>query len=204
MPPRFTAACGIVLLAVCSVHAQGTVDADTKELRTYELTVSAMKQFVTATRNMAAAAKKDPRYRELVKRRAEIEQLAAKEEMTEADKQRLEKLRADLEAFEDQLPGLSLNASEKMTLSDLEAQIRREPIAADALKSAGMSPREYATFALAFFQAAMIHGMQQSGMIKEVPKELQAQINMNNLKFVAEHQAEIKALMAELQALNPQ
>jgi hypothetical protein len=90
------------------------------------------------------------------------------------------------------------------SLTDIEAAIRREPIMAGALKSAGMSPRDYAKFALAFFQAAMVSGMQKSGMVKEIPKELEAKINLENIKFVEAHDAEIKALMAELQAASKQ
>lgn len=83
------------------------------------------------------------------------------------------------------------------TLSDIETALRREPMMQKALASAGMTPREYAKFSLAFFQAAMIHGLQKSGMVKPIPKDLEATVNLENIKFFDTHQAEIAALMAE-------
>ena len=44
-----------------------------------------------------------------------------------------------------------------------------------------------AKFMLAYMQAGMIHGMMKSGMIKEVPKNLAAQVSMENVKFFKEH-----------------
>jgi DNA repair exonuclease SbcCD ATPase subunit len=180
--------------------AQATLDADAKELRSYTLTTTALKQFAAATRNMMTAAKADPRFQEMAKLKAEVEKLEAKEEPTEADEARLEALNAQIEALEAKLPNMNMADARLKTLSDIEAAIKKEPLVLNALNSAGMAPRDYAKFALAFFQAAMLHGMQKSGMIKEVPKDLQATVNMDNVKFIEANQAEISALMAEFQA----
>ena len=83
------------------------------------------------------------------------------------------------------------------SLSDLEAAIQREPLAVKALKSAGLSAREYAKFMLAFFQSSMLYSMQKSGAISEIPKTA----NADNLKFVEANQAQITTLMAEFRAL---
>lgn len=183
---------------------QATLDPDDKELRSYTLTTASMKQFVAATRAMMTAAKADPRYAEVMKLEAEIEKLEAKEEPSDADIERLEKLNAQLEMLEDKLPQVNMADASMKSLTDVENAIKSEPLMANALASAGMSPRDYAKFTLAFFQAAMIHGMQKSGLVKEVPKDLQATVNMANVKFIQDHEAEINALMAEFKGASKQ
>jgi DNA repair exonuclease SbcCD ATPase subunit len=194
---RVVAACGIALMSCAALLAQPQVDADTKEILSYRLTLDGLNKFAAATRQMAESAKSDPRYREMMKLQAELDALEKKEELTEADEARAEKLQEQLEALEDSVP-TGLDASDK-SLSDMEASLRKEPQMARALDSAGMSARDYAKFMIAFFQAAMVHGMQKSGVVKEIPKELQATLNMENIKFVEAHQAEITALMKEFQ-----
>ena len=204
-PRSLLAAIGLAIFTLlfhAAPLAAQSLDADAKELKAYTLTSASLKQFVAATRNMMAAAKNDPRYAELMKLEAEIKKLEAKEEQTDADYERLEALNEKRDAAKDKLPNLNL-ASLK-TLSEMENAIKRETLLADALKSAGMAPRDYAKFALAFFQAAMIHGMQKSGMVKEIPQDLQASVNMENIKFIEANQAEINALLKEFQAASPQ
>ena len=183
-----------------ALSAQVALDADAKELKSYALTTAAMKQFVAATRNLMAAAKADPRFNEVMKLEAEVDKLEEKEEPTEADLARIDKLNEQLETLKSSLPRVNMADANLKTLSDVENAIKAEPMMATALKSAGMSPRDYAKFTLAFFQAAMIHGMQKSGLVKEIPKDLQATVNMENIKFIEDNQAEITKLMAEFQA----
>jgi hypothetical protein len=194
----------LFLLPLSAAASQAANDADAKELKSYTLTTAALQQFVTATRNMMAAAKADPRFGEVMKLEAEIEKLGEKEEPTEADDARMEKLSEQLDALKEKLPRVNMADSNLKTLTDIENAIKREPLMANALKSAGMSPRDYAKFTLAFFQAAMIQGMQKSGLVKEIPKDLQASVNMENIKFIEANQAEITKLMAEFQAASKQ
>jgi hypothetical protein len=200
MTVRVVAACGIVLLSCTALVAQTQVDTDTKEILSYRLTLDGLEQFAAATRQMVEAAKNDPRYREMTRLQSELKALDDKEELTEADEARAEKLREQLETLEDTMPTGGINASDTKSLSEMEAALRKEPLMANALESAGMSAREYAKFTIAFFQAVMVHGMQKSGMVKELPKDLQATMNMENITFVEAHQAEITALMKEFQA----
>lgn len=193
-----------VASSAAGVAGQAALDPDDKELRSYTLTTASMKQFVAATRAMMAAAKADPRYAEVMKLEAEIDKLEAKEEPSDADYERLEKLNAQLEALQEKLPQVNMADANLKSLTDIENAIKSEPLMANALKSAGMPPRDYAKFTLAFFQAAMIHGMQKSGLVKEVPKDLQATVNMANVKFIQDHEAEINALMAEFKAASKQ
>lgn len=193
----------VACLSPLPLAAQTSPDPDAAELRNYELTVTALEQFTAASRQLMTAVRNDPRYGQMMKLQREMKTLQDKEEPTDADMERMEALATEMEALEGTLPN-ALDLSQTNSLSEMEAAIRREPLIANALESAGMAPRDYAKFALAFFQAAMIHGMQKSGMVKELPKELQAQVNIENIKFVEEHQAKIQALIKEFQALTQQ
>ena len=188
-------------LAGTSAVAQGTGEADAKEIQAYKLTMAGTKQFVAATRNLLAAVKQDARYIALQKLEAEMKVLEDKEEPSEADTERIEKLTAEIETLENSTPNV---ASGSQSLNEMERAIEKEPLMANALKSAGMSPRDYAKFSLAFFQATMIQGMQKAGLVKQIPKELQAQVNLENIKFLEDNQAELAAVMAELQAMGKQ
>jgi hypothetical protein len=79
----------------------------------------------------------------------------------------------------------------------MEARMRKYPPLVQALQREGIAPREYAKFWLAFIQAMFAQGFQKSGLIKELPKD----INADNVKFVADHAAEIEAMQKELEAL---
>ncbi len=126
-------------LSAIPVSAQGSAAADTKEIQAYKLTVPAMKQFVVASRNMMAAIKQDPRYIQLQKLQDENKALADKEEPNAADEARMEKLQADIDRLEESAPKVEASQS----LSDMERAIQQEPLIANALKSAGMTGREY-------------------------------------------------------------
>ena len=92
-------------------------------------------------------------------------------------------------------------ADNSKTLSEMAAAIEREPLAAKALAGAGISAREYVTFVLASFQAGMVAGMMKQGLIKEIPKELAATVNMDNVKFLQEHETEMAAFAKALEGL---
>ncbi len=187
------------MAARASAHGQAPApDADTREVVAYPLTAPALEKVAAAHRQLAAAMKADPRVVRLQRLRAEKKQLEAKDEPSEAEAARLEELEAEIEAAEESLPSPLDGAS---SLSDLEANIRKEPLLAAALKTAGLAPREYGTFMLALLQASMIHGLQKSGVAKDIPKELQAQVNLANVKFVAAHEAEVTRLMAEAKSI---
>jgi hypothetical protein len=185
------AACAFVLIPSLAVaQVPGTNDPDFKEVVAYTLTLPALQKVMQATTNMAEAAKNDPRYQKQAALKAEIEKLEQKDERTEAEDARLEKLHADIEQLEQSSNPTDNNSQ---TLSQMAAAIEREPLAAKALASAGISAREYAKFMLAYFQAGMVAGMMKQGLVKEVPKDLASSINMENVKFVQEHEGELQA-----------
>ncbi len=189
----------IVTLFPAAAFAQmpGTNDPDYKEVLAYRLSVPALAKVVQATRNLSVAIKSDPRYLKQQGLMAEIKKLEAKDELSDAESARLEKLKTDL----DQLESSVFDTESAKSLSGMAAQLQKEPVFAKALADAGLPARDYAKFVLAYFQAAMVHGMMKSGLVKEVPKELAATVNMENVKLVGEHEAELAAFAKEMQAL---
>jgi hypothetical protein len=176
----------------------GADDPDARELAAYQMTVPVLNKVIQASRSLAAAAKNDPRFKKQQALKAEIKKLEQKEEPTEADQVRLEELQAELETLEKSvLP----NASNQ-SLSQMAAAMEKEPLFSQALASAGITAREYAKFLFSYLSAGMVAGMMEQGVIKEVPKELAGSINMENIKFVQAHKAELQAFQKEMQALN--
>jgi hypothetical protein len=187
------------VLIPAAAHSQGigANDPDRKEVVAYRLTVPALNKVTQAAKNLAEATRTDPRFVKLAALKAEIEKLQEKDELTDAEVSRLDKLRAEAEQAEEKL-NVAANAN---TLSDMAAAIEKEPLARNALADAGISAREFATFALASFQAGMVATMMKQGLVKEVPKELAATVNMDNVKFFQEHEAEFEALTKAMKAI---
>jgi hypothetical protein len=179
--------------------ASGTDDPDYKEIMAFRLTMPTVQKMVEGTRNMAAAIKNDPRFKRHQAIEAELDKLREKDELTDADQARMQKLETELEELQDD--GISLNSN--ATLSEMAASINKEPIMKKALADAGVDARDYAKFMLAYFQAAMVHGMMKSGLVKDVPKDLAATVNMDNVKFLADHETELAAVMKEFESLKP-
>lgn len=189
------------LLAAAPAAAQvaGSNDPDARELAAYTLTVPALDKALAATRNMVAAAKNDPRFKKQLALKAEIKTLEAKEEPTDADTARLEKLRTELEAAEEAI----FPSASNQTLAQLEASMQKEPLIAKALADAGIAPREYAKLLFAYMASGAVAGMLEQGVIKEVPKELTGSLNPANVTFFQTHKAEVEAFQKAMEALEP-
>ena len=190
-----------LLAAICIFYAavgfaaQTPADADTKEIAAYTLSLEGLKKVINVNRSMFQQMMQDPKVREAMKVDAELEALSKKDELTEADEKRVEELEARKEQLENDADN-PLGGDAK-SLGEMEARIRKYPPMQQALQREGMAPREYAKFWLAFIQASFAHGMQKSGMLKQLP----ADVNAANVKFIADHEAEITAMMKELEGL---
>jgi hypothetical protein len=180
--------------ALAQLPMKSLNDPDAKELAAYRLTVPTLNKVVVATRTMMAEMKKDPTYQDVARIETEINALEKKDELTQAEQERLDGLIAKKEALEDSMGGLSM--SNARTLDDMEAQIKKIPPMMSGLNAAELSPREYSKFMLSMLQAGMVAGFKKAGMMKEIPKEVPAE----NVKFMEEHEAELKALQQEMQA----
>ena len=200
-----------VLIGVTPAHAQGVATADDKELAAYTLTMPTLKKVVAAMRAMVEEMAQDPRYQRMMKLEDEIdavekelEKLQSKDELTKAEEARIETLDAQLEKLnaEKEQQEEKLEAENPMrnpeTLSDMERGIRAFPPMARALAREGLSPREYSKFMLAMMQAGMVYGFSQG---KVDYAKLPAGVNPANVKFVAEHKAELDAMQKEFEAL---
>ncbi len=175
----------------------GANDPDAKELAAYQLTMPALNKVLQAAKNLADAAKNDPRFKKQAALKAELKKLEAKEEPTEADEARIEKLRADIETMGNSI----FPDADTQTLSQMAAAMEKEPLFAKALASAGVTAREYAKFVLAYMSAGMVAGMMEQGVIKDVPKELATSIHPDNIKFFQAHKAEMQAFQKAMESL---
>jgi len=181
------------LSCAAQAAAQAAVNPDVGEITSYKLTLPVLKQVVTATRNLITAMPSDPRFQRVQKLKAEMETLGKKEEPTDAEMQRMQKLNEEIDQISESANILGGNKS----LAEIDAAANKDPLVSAALKSAGISAREFAKFFGAFMQASMLHGFQKAGTIKELPKEA----NLDNIKFVEQHSKEIEAFMKEMQEL---
>lgn len=178
--------------------AGAQTDPDMRELRGYRLTMAAVRQVDAATQAMAAEMKKDPKYLEYLKLETEISALEKKGAPTEADDARLEQLRERRDALE---ASVGPRLEEAKTLSEWEAAIRQYPPMARGLRAAGMSPRDYAKFMLSMLGAGTVAGFKKAGLVNGMPKEVEAVVSAENVKFVEEHAAELTALQRKWEAL---
>jgi site-specific recombinase len=210
---RLLSVCLLFVIIGRPVQAQGTMSADEKELAAYRITMATLTKVVAAMRAMSQEMSNDPKYQQLMKVQeqiddveAQIKKLEAKEEPTEAEQKKLEGLNEQLDklrAQKEQMEAASEAAEDKsvanaQTLTEMEQAINRIPIFARALTAQGLSAREFSKFTLAFMQAGMVYGFSQG---KVDYAKLPPGVNPDNVKFVAEHQAELETLQKEFEAL---
>jgi len=81
------------------------------------------------------------------------------------------------------------------TLSDMERTIAKIPHMSEALKSVGLSPREYAKFSMCAFEAGMVAGMQKNGVAIKLPEGVQPA----NVQFMKDHEKDFAALQTAMQ-----
>ena len=184
--------------AVTIAQGSGLSAADSKELASYRLTMENIRKMQTAMRAMMEEARKDPKYQAIMKLNAEIDALEKKEELTDAEAERLEALRQKKEEAEDALDDQGMDMDRAKTLDDMEAQIKKFAPMARALNSAGISPREFSKMMMTMLMAGMVASFQKSGLLKELPKDLK-EIHPDNVKFMIDHEAELAAMTKEWQ-----
>jgi hypothetical protein len=186
----------LILLLTPSVPATAqTLTADQKELASYTLTMPTVRKAAAALQRFQQIAAKNPKVQEAAKLQAEIDVLEQKDTLTEAEEARLEKLQARAEALDEEIDrevGMNANGS----IDEIVARIEREPEAKAALAKEGLTPRDFAKTLLTLFQAAMIKGFSQGGQVNMA--KLPPGVNPANIKFVEEHEAELKKLQAAM------
>ena len=174
---------------------QSPTAADLRELQVYRLTLPKLEQLSRAYIALAKVAQADPRMQSLEKVHHELEALQAKEELTDADERRIEHLESQIAEVEENTEGV-LDMGDAQSISDVARRIDAHPPFAEAVKSAGLTTREFATLQMALFQAMFAHGFLKAGTIKEVPKD----VNPQNVKFLQDHEAEIQKMAKQWEA----
>jgi hypothetical protein len=166
-------------------------DADLRELSTYTLTMDTVNKVARVNVALLELAKQDPRYAEEAKLKQEMETLRKKDEPTEADEKRMEVIAARLEVLDEQEnKNNPMNLNDAKNLDQMAAQIQAFPPMASALRKEGLTAREYSKFLLAILQSGFAAGLQKAGLLKETPEG----VNPANIKFVIEHEEELKKL----------
>jgi hypothetical protein len=198
----------IVALVSAAPNAQspGFSAADSKELASYRLTMETTKKIYALMRSIMQDMAGDPKFQALQKMKTEIETLSKKEELTDAESGRLEKLQMLAEQQEDALEqatggGMTLNNAQN--LNEMEAAIKSNARFLAALNKAGLTPRDYSKYMMASMMAGMVAGFQKSGLLKELPKDLK-EVNPDNVKFMLDNEAELASMQKEMQTLSPE
>ena len=191
----------LVAASLCSFTVPAfaqTVSADEKELASYRLTMPTVRKLAAVFRTFAEEAARDPRTQELAKLEAEQKALADKDELTAAEEARMEKIGERMAEIEAAMEKKSMGSDNANSLSEMEADIRKQPAVMKALAREGLTPREYAKCFLALFQAALVQGFSQG---KVDMAKLPAGINPENIKFVQENEKELAELQKEMAAI---
>lgn len=188
-------ASALAAFAAPRLAAQKESALDDKELKSYRLTMATVKKFENAVEALANWAKNDPQTQANIRMQAAIDSLREKEELTEAEEERLEKLeqqRASMGEKEDD------ETSDDPSIDDIAAAIAKMPPVANALRRAGLTSREYVVMSLALFEAQAYVSLKQQGLITEIPKDA----NTANVKFVQDNAAVLKLLYEKLEKVN--
>lgn len=181
-----------LLVSLSSVPAAAqanTAEADKREILAYQLTMPKLKALNQFFADLQKQRESDPAYRDLVGKKKELAALGEKDELSDAEQDRLGQLEAEIEAAEqaEEEP-----EDEVKSLSEMAGRMAADPRIAGAIKRAGLIPREAAILQLAMFQAGFAQSLLEAGTIKELPKD----VNAENVRFWQTHKAEIEALTA--------
>jgi hypothetical protein len=173
------------------------IDRDVQELRQYRLTLEKVKLMASASLAYAQAQSRDPRVQARLNREKELSVLETKSEarLTPAEQQRLEELRKKADADYNEAVRNGEDVEPK-TLGDMSRRIEREPDLASAVRTVGLTSREFSMVTLTFFNAIAAHRMKKAGAIKDVP----ADILPENMAFIQANEAELNQIFAQLQA----
>jgi hypothetical protein len=169
---------GIVMAALLTgalVAVPGTVMArtagsesakDQQVVGDYKLSMDVLQRIAKANKS-AAASGGNPAKQRLTKQKAELAALEAKDDPTAAEQQRM------------------------MVLADeIARRVDATPALAAAVKSVGLSSREYATAILALMEASIAHAFIKQGLAKQAPPG----VSKHNLEFVRANEQQIVAL----------
>jgi hypothetical protein len=85
-------------------------------------------------------------------------------------------------------------------LAEMSRDIEAFPPMANAIRSAGLTPREFMLANMALMQAGMVVGFKKQGLLKELPKGTPVE----NVAFLEKNDAELQTVMKEFGELQKQ
>ena len=180
----------VVSLATPAAQAQKPVESDLRELATYTLSMDTLNKVDRAMRAAMAEMKKDPKFQEVQRLQSELDALKKKDETTEEEDRRIEALGLRIEELESQASPLKMD--DAATISEMAANIQKEPRLAGPLQREGLTPREFSKFMLAMIQAGFAAGLQKAGLLKTTPEGT----NPANIQWVIAHEEALKKMQA--------
>ncbi len=194
-----TASMIVSLMSVPNAQSPGFSAADSQELASYRLTMDTANKVHAAMLSLIQDIVDGPELEAVQKTNAELETLAKREELTQAEAERFKKLQLQvgqqLDALHQAFGDLGL--TRVRSLDQMEAELKANPRFIAALGRSGLTARDYSKYQLAGLMAAMVAGLRRSGVGQEPPKELE-RVHPDNVMFLLEHQAELTALMKQV------
>ena len=172
-----------------------TLSPDEKELANYTLTMPTVRKVASVMKALNELESQDPKVRELEKITKEIDTLENKDELTDAEVEKIEQLRQRAEMLDEEID--RERPSGDSTLADMEAQFKKHPEAVAILAKEGITAREFARTTMALFQAAMVVGFSQG---KVDMAKLPPGVNPANVTFFQANQKELEEIQRQMQA----
>lgn len=170
-------------------RAEAPLGRDVQEVRDYRLSMDVVKKIASVNKTVAASMARDPKRQEIARKKAERAALEAKEEPTDAERERIDALAEEIERLEE---SAGSDGDNPESISEMARRMDASPELSAALRSAGLTSREYATATFALLQAGLAHGLMKTGKVNQPPDG----VSKHNLDFMREHEAEIEALSA--------
>lgn len=182
----------VALPGAANAQAAGAQSAkDLQELKDYKLSMDVLQRIAKANQAALAASAADPARQRRAKQKAELEALEAKDDPTAAEQQRMMALADEIARTEDaEEDGRWNDDSNGVTVTEYARRVDSTPALAAAVKSVGLSSREYAIATLALMEASIAHAfMKMQGAMQAPPG-----VSKHNLEFVRANEKQIAAL----------
>lgn len=226
---RRTARSIVVALAAISIAFPAVADAqrgsapapaanpDLAEYRAFRLTLPMLARVEAAMRSFTTAILNDPAYKPLIAAQREHDALERKSERTPKEDERMEALKAKLDASPLGL-GAGPDPDSDQSLDELEAEIAKFPPMANALRANGITPRDYLKCFGVLFQAFLVVGSQAAAAQAAQANTQEAQLGAalagglggllganlapENVRFVKENQGPVERFMKAMEEIS--
>lgn len=188
MTQRTTMMLAGAFAAALATMVQASPASDAQAIKDYKLTLPVMEKIAKANAIAKQASAKDPGRQRLAKLEDELAKLEAKEEPTEAEHERMAVLADEIARAEDEDQDDDFGGAE--SLAEFARRVDADPRLGAAIRSVGLTSREYSTALFALLQAGLTAGLLDQKLLQQAPPEL----SKHNLDFVRQHRAELEAL----------